>query len=507
MSSLADLQELVGFFSYSRRDDQHSDGALSRLRARIQGELRLQLGRDFRLWQDTAAIPEGALWEDEIKRAVAESAFFIPIVTPSAISSTHCRFEFSSFLAREAALGRSNLIFPLLYVRVPALEREAEWRQDDVLKIIGTRQYCNWLEFRHRDLREPEVSKKMEFYCNNIVEALRQPWISREERQAAEEAEARLNAEKKRQAREEERRRQEADAQARAGEAEARERAEAAARRKREAEEEQRVREAEERERAEAAARRKRQAGEEQRAREAEERERREREQQASRQAEIEARQRAKAERRAEQAARVDAGSSTAAWNHPALIMPLAGAVLFIILFAIGLWNTSAIGRYFIVPVVLGALFAFSFWHYGRADLTKSIFAGAILWAVTAALSLEVTFIFAPAFMSLSPAARNVASLFHGLAFALVGAVAVMAVGSWLCPILRNRLYWIIALVLWPAISLATSGLAPAFLSLTGATGSTLMDYFFLAYVVKLMVELGCVGFWLSRAAVDKKPA
>jgi hypothetical protein len=61
MPLLADLPELVGFFSYSRRDDQNAEGALSRLRARIYSELRLQLGRDLRLWQDTAAIPEGAL--------------------------------------------------------------------------------------------------------------------------------------------------------------------------------------------------------------------------------------------------------------------------------------------------------------------------------------------------------------------------------------------------------------------------------------------------------------
>src|SRR5215470_3069697 len=143
MASLADIPELVGFFSYSRRDDQHSEGALSRLRARIHSELRLQLGREFRLWQDTAAIPEGALWGDEIKRAVAESVFFIPIVTPSSVGSAHCRFEFESFLKREATLGRSNLIFPLLYVRVPALAREEQWRQDDVLKIIGARQYTD----------------------------------------------------------------------------------------------------------------------------------------------------------------------------------------------------------------------------------------------------------------------------------------------------------------------------------------------------------------------------
>src|SRR3954451_12345038 len=116
MSSLADLPELVGFFSYSRRDDERSDGALSRLRARIAAELGLQLGREFRLWQDSAAIPDGSLWEEEIKRAIAESAFFIPIVTPSAVGSKHCRFEFESFLQREAVLGRNNLIFPILYV-------------------------------------------------------------------------------------------------------------------------------------------------------------------------------------------------------------------------------------------------------------------------------------------------------------------------------------------------------------------------------------------------------
>jgi hypothetical protein len=75
MSSLADLPELVGFFSYSRRDDEQTEGALSRLRGRIHRELRLQLGRDFRLWQDTAAIPDGALWEREIRRAIAERRF------------------------------------------------------------------------------------------------------------------------------------------------------------------------------------------------------------------------------------------------------------------------------------------------------------------------------------------------------------------------------------------------------------------------------------------------
>jgi formylglycine-generating enzyme required for sulfatase activity len=224
MSSLAEIPELVGFFSYSRKDDEHSAGALSRLRLRIHSELRLQLGRDFRLWQDTAAIPEGALWEDEIKRSIGEAVFFIPIVTPSAVGSEHCRFEFESFLAREAALGRHDLVFPILYIRVPALEREQLWRQDELLRIIGTRQYADWQRYRHLDVTTPPVAEKVEHFCNNIAEALRQAWVSPEERRRREEIEgARLReADAKRRAEEEEKRKKtEAEERRRNEEAEA----------------------------------------------------------------------------------------------------------------------------------------------------------------------------------------------------------------------------------------------------------------------------------------------
>jgi hypothetical protein len=172
MSSLAEAPELVGFFSYSRKDDELSQGSLSQLRARIHNELRMQLGREVRLWQDTAAIPHGALWEDEIRRAIAESTFFIPIVTPSAVASLHCKFEFESFLQREAELGRRDLIFPILYVRVPALENESQWRDHDLLKIVGARQYFDWQKLRFRVISSPEVSEKVEQFCASILEAL-----------------------------------------------------------------------------------------------------------------------------------------------------------------------------------------------------------------------------------------------------------------------------------------------------------------------------------------------
>jgi hypothetical protein len=213
MPSLLERPDLVGFFSYSRRDDEHSQGALSRLRAQIHNELHIQLGSNLRLWQDTNAIPGGALWEGEIKRAIAEAVFFIPIVTPSAVASKHCRLEFDAFLEREAALGRTNLIFPLLYVQVPGLEKEEQWRQDHLLEIIARRQYLDWQKFRHRSFAEAETAEKIEQFCRHIVESLRQPWVSAAERQAAEEAEAQRIADQERRDREARERRREAEAQ------------------------------------------------------------------------------------------------------------------------------------------------------------------------------------------------------------------------------------------------------------------------------------------------------
>jgi len=218
MSSLAEAPDLVGFFSYSREDDEDSGGKLSKLRERIQAELRGQLGRaNFRLWQDKTAIAHGKLWEEEIKSAIAQSVFFIPIITPTAVRSRHWKFEFDSFLAREKELGRHDLVFPILYISVPELAHEAKWRDDPVLSTIARRQYFDWRGLRHLDVQTTTVRERIDILCCKVVEALNEPWVAPEERrrikearprQKAEEKTRQLEAEAKRRAHEEKRQRQ-----------------------------------------------------------------------------------------------------------------------------------------------------------------------------------------------------------------------------------------------------------------------------------------------------------
>ncbi|MBV8103182.1 MAG: SUMF1/EgtB/PvdO family nonheme iron enzyme [Hyphomicrobiales bacterium] len=254
MALLAELPELVGFFSYSREDDEDSNGKLSALRGAIGSELAQHLGRskrrDFQLWQDQAAIAAGDDWESEISKAIGQAAFFIPIVTPRAVASRHCKFEFESFLARESELGRDDLIFPILYVPVPALLDEAKWRNDPVLSIVGKRQHFDWRRFRHVAPETTVYGEAIESFCEQIVAKLREPWVSPEERRQ-------LEAEAKKRAEDEERFRQETDARRQAeervrlrkeaiakkrAEEEARERQEAETKRRGEEEEQERVR-------------------------------------------------------------------------------------------------------------------------------------------------------------------------------------------------------------------------------------------------------------------------
>jgi hypothetical protein len=207
MSSLADLPELIGFFSYSREDDEDSRGSLSALRDGIQRELSAQLGRSkrsFRLWQDHEAIAPGKLWETEIKAAIDQSVFAIPIVTPRAVNSKYCKFEFESFLAREMALGRNDLVFPILYISVDALQDETKWRSDPVLSTIGRRQYVDWRELRHLDSNASIVRETISRFCRKILEALNEPWEPQETHNRREASEAQHKAEEEQRRGEEE---------------------------------------------------------------------------------------------------------------------------------------------------------------------------------------------------------------------------------------------------------------------------------------------------------------
>jgi len=84
-ASAAEPLPPIGFRSYTSSDDSASRGWLGQLRPLLADQLRLLVGRrqPVRIWQDVTAIPHGVDWLKEIHKALGESSFLIPIVTPA----------------------------------------------------------------------------------------------------------------------------------------------------------------------------------------------------------------------------------------------------------------------------------------------------------------------------------------------------------------------------------------------------------------------------------------
>jgi hypothetical protein len=179
MSSLAELPNVVGVFSYSRDDDRDSKGRISELMDAIKRELGARLGRserNFSVFHDQTAIRSGRKWEEEIKNAIRQTVFFVTIVTPRSVSSPHCSFELRLFLTRQGEIGRDDLVFPILFIPVSGLKDANKRREDPILSAIAEHQFPDWTKLRYQPVDSPFASETIGGFCDHIVEALSALW-------------------------------------------------------------------------------------------------------------------------------------------------------------------------------------------------------------------------------------------------------------------------------------------------------------------------------------------
>ncbi|WP_244817931.1 TIR domain-containing protein [Caballeronia sp. Lep1P3] len=158
----------VGFWSYARSDDAHSDGHLSQLRTIVGKAIALQYGADITIWQDIQAIPPGADWANSIERTIGQTVFFMPIVSPRYLKSPNCLAEFRSFRQRMIDLGRDDLIFPILYVGVDQFSADETAFGAD-LDALRRHQWIDFRPLRHADVRSHEVWTWVDGLAENIL--------------------------------------------------------------------------------------------------------------------------------------------------------------------------------------------------------------------------------------------------------------------------------------------------------------------------------------------------
>ena len=165
-------QNPVAFLSYVRLDDQHEKGRLTELCERLCGELRIQTGEEFRIFQDQDDIEWGQQWQQRLDESLDAVTFLIPIITPGFFKSPSCRGELERFLDREKRLNRNDLILPVYYVTSKVLDDPVKRKTDSLAEVIAARQRSDWREFRFEPFASPLVGRMIEQMAKQIVAAL-----------------------------------------------------------------------------------------------------------------------------------------------------------------------------------------------------------------------------------------------------------------------------------------------------------------------------------------------
>jgi TIR domain len=166
----------TGFWSYATSDDAASRRMLSRLRGLLAAELQLKFGRmpRVRIFQDVVGIPPGSDWLKEVFKALDESSFFIPIVTPAFLQSEMCCREVLHFRKREAALRRDDLMFPLYYVDIDNIDasRPSDCHDKTVLDLLHSRQWVDFRKLRLNNINSKGVRSQIENLAKSLHAAL-----------------------------------------------------------------------------------------------------------------------------------------------------------------------------------------------------------------------------------------------------------------------------------------------------------------------------------------------
>ena len=162
----------IGFMSYVRFDDEYENGRLTEFCNRLSGEVRIQTGEKFHIFQDRNDILWGQEWKHRLDESLEAVTFLIPIITPGFFKSQACRAELKHFIDREKKLGLNDLILPVYYVNCPILNDEKKREADPLARIIADRQYADWRELRFEPFTSPQVGKTLAKMATQIVEAL-----------------------------------------------------------------------------------------------------------------------------------------------------------------------------------------------------------------------------------------------------------------------------------------------------------------------------------------------
>jgi hypothetical protein len=183
----------------------------------------------------------------------------------------------------------------------------------------------------------------------------------------------------------------------------------------------------------------------------------------------------------------------------PLLVLPGIVIVLHVFLYATGIWNLGQTPLYTPASHLAQAgLFSFCMARYGRVAAAPSLLGGTALWLASSVLSVASGLTNSTMLAGISFSGRAFFMTVNGTISALLLAAAIMAIGAYLCPVLRRRRYWIIALVGYPLLFFVLNSALPT-LSISSIDRGSMPPLFFAVLIVRQVAIFACLALWVSQ--------
>jgi F-box protein 11 len=161
----------VAFLSYTRFDDDYSNGYLTELGAWLSKTVQQLTGQEFPILEDHQDVAWGQSWQARLEQMLDPAAFLVPILTPAFFKNEDCRQEVAQFIKHKNALERNDLILPIYYITVPAMEHPHK-THDWLVQTMQQYQYVDWRTLRLQPFSNPEVRNVLENLAEHIATAL-----------------------------------------------------------------------------------------------------------------------------------------------------------------------------------------------------------------------------------------------------------------------------------------------------------------------------------------------
>lgn len=157
----------AAFWSYAHEDDELDQKAILVLADRLRAEFSLITGEELSLFVDRTDISWGEEWRTRIDRALVQTTFFIPLVSPRYFTRDECRHELLEFDAQAQSLGVGELILPILYVTLPNFTAD---NPDEAIALTARMQYEDWRELRLFDRDSQEYRRAVNALAQRLAD-------------------------------------------------------------------------------------------------------------------------------------------------------------------------------------------------------------------------------------------------------------------------------------------------------------------------------------------------